>query len=381
MMTERRAPNLPCLTGLRGVAALIVVVYHYLQAPSLVTGTIVSPFAGYLGVDLFFILSGFLMALNYGSAFDRRFGLAAYWDFLGKRIARVYPLYAFVTMVVFVLSFWNIFQAHVRLRVVVINLALAQQLGPGWIRPYLGDSILGGAWSISTELGAYLLFPLLYRVACRSGRGAGIAALALAVAAIALLVWLPPSLTVQQLPKQGPLDLWSGWSAWPLIRCLADFTIGLWLWRFVTDHPHAALGRDSAGPVLALAAVALLFVRGADFVAVVVIAALIGHLSFERSRLAAWLGTAPMIWLGEVSYAVYILHVSLIAFTFEHPQGIFAHPAFHDHYPLVLATTLLMLFVLSRLLFLHVERPARRWMRALFAIPVRRPIGEEPAAP
>jgi peptidoglycan/LPS O-acetylase OafA/YrhL len=46
---------------------------------------------GYLAVDLFFVLSGFVMALNYGSLFETRMSFLAYRRFLGRRIARIYP--------------------------------------------------------------------------------------------------------------------------------------------------------------------------------------------------------------------------------------------------------------------------------------------------
>lgn len=65
--------EIKALTGLRGAAALIVVAYHYLQSDIAHPGPIR---CGYLAVDLFFILSGFVMALNYGErfrdGFDRR---------------------------------------------------------------------------------------------------------------------------------------------------------------------------------------------------------------------------------------------------------------------------------------------------------------------
>jgi len=79
------APTLDCmtgltgLTGLRGLAALWVLGYHAWSIPG-----------GYLGVDLFFALSGFVLALNYGDAAlhasPRRYG-----QFLGKRLVRLYP--------------------------------------------------------------------------------------------------------------------------------------------------------------------------------------------------------------------------------------------------------------------------------------------------
>ena len=79
------------LTGLRGIASLYVVLFHYFQPLPLVGYLRTLLGHGYLAVDLFFVLSGFVMALNYGS----RFAAGAHWPeyrlFLCRRFARVYP--------------------------------------------------------------------------------------------------------------------------------------------------------------------------------------------------------------------------------------------------------------------------------------------------
>ena len=81
------------LTGLRGVAALLVALYHI--NPNLIAPTAAGRFVGkgYLWVDLFFVLSGFLLAMNYASRFAGGWKLGAWLDFLLHRIARIYPLY------------------------------------------------------------------------------------------------------------------------------------------------------------------------------------------------------------------------------------------------------------------------------------------------
>ena len=91
-----RPPELRALTGARGLAAWLVVLYHIRAAiPGL------PPFAeallakGYLAVDLFFILSGFVLWISWGDRFARD-GRAAAMPFIKKRIARVWPLHAAV---------------------------------------------------------------------------------------------------------------------------------------------------------------------------------------------------------------------------------------------------------------------------------------------
>ena len=75
-------PELRSLTGLRGVAALWVLWYHACDAAR----TPQFGFGGYLGVDIFFVLSGFVLAYNYAGV------RLTYAGFLWKRLARIYPV-------------------------------------------------------------------------------------------------------------------------------------------------------------------------------------------------------------------------------------------------------------------------------------------------
>ena len=92
------------LTGLRGLAAIFVVVFHASGdfAGSGPAETFLRH--GYNAVDVFFVLSGFVMALTYGQNADlRSISLQKYFSFLGKRLARVYPLYILATVATFII--------------------------------------------------------------------------------------------------------------------------------------------------------------------------------------------------------------------------------------------------------------------------------------
>ena len=89
---RRRRAEIRALTGLRGVAALLVALYHI--NPNWIAPTATGRFVGkgYLWVDLFFVLSGFLLAMNYARLFAGGWSLRAWLDFLLHRVARIYPL-------------------------------------------------------------------------------------------------------------------------------------------------------------------------------------------------------------------------------------------------------------------------------------------------
>ena len=94
---DRIAPKgkdeIDALTGVRGVAAVIVIAYHTYPAADFPYGISHLVARGYLAVDVFFVLSGFVMALTYGSLFRDRVTPPAFFTFLMRRVARLYPLY------------------------------------------------------------------------------------------------------------------------------------------------------------------------------------------------------------------------------------------------------------------------------------------------
>ena len=380
-MGKNLAKNIPSLTGVRGAAAAVVVLYHYAEIPSLTAGNLHAPFSGYLGVDLFFVLSGFLMGLNYGTLFDRGTTLSGYMDFLCKRFARVYPLYAFITLLIFCLSYWGIFQSWVRIRLLIVDLALFQQLGASLVDPYLGNSIVDGSWSISTELGAYLLFPILYFAACRSNRGVHLVTWIATVLSIALLVFMPWSWKPQGLPAQGPLDIWNARPLWPLLRCLSEFTCGLLVFRVLRRKPDSAVGNDYVGIAILVVLTLSLIVPGADFVAVAAIASLVAHLATQNSWLSRAFGSGPMVWLGNVSYALYLLHLPVVELMIRHPVGVFRNPIWTQHQRITLVVAAVVALALARLAFIAIEDPARRLLRNAMSSPAKRPTELEPAAP
>ena len=92
--------EIKCLTGLRGVAAVIVMLYHFCGTDSYLRPYVPHLISrGFLGVDVFFVLSGFVMALSYAALFKDGIAGTDYKVFMVKRLARVYPLYFLITLI------------------------------------------------------------------------------------------------------------------------------------------------------------------------------------------------------------------------------------------------------------------------------------------
>jgi peptidoglycan/LPS O-acetylase OafA/YrhL len=163
------------LTSLRGVAAFAVVLQHFPATAQTLTPQWIPSSAshGYMAVDFFFVLSGFIMSLTYLPGFVAR-GRSAFPDFMVKRVARIVPMNLFALLALVVAGFLsrrltgaNMFFDDARLPFnLAANVLMLQGLG-------IGQNLNGPSWSISTEFAAYFLFPvfIFFRVPVRA-RGA-----------------------------------------------------------------------------------------------------------------------------------------------------------------------------------------------------------------
>src|ERR1700676_2561786 len=157
--------DIRALTGLRGVAAMLVVVYHFWPAADITSAWLKWTVGrGYLWVDLFFVLSGYVIALNYGRLFAHGFSWSVFLGFLVRRFARIYPLYIVLlgAQILYTITIYGGFkETDARAAVTVTHPALDIPANPFLVQSLgISRSIINQAWSISTEFAAYLCFPI-----------------------------------------------------------------------------------------------------------------------------------------------------------------------------------------------------------------------------
>lgn len=341
--------HLDALTGIRGIAAWGVVLYHIrLSLTAILPPELIGLMAkGYLAVDLFFILSGFVIWYNYAGRIAQG-GWAETRLFLWRRFARVWPLHAAILAAfmafVALLVLTGRDAAGYPLAELPLHLLLVQNWGltPDltWNHP---------AWSISTEFAAYLLFPVLV-LAARWDRMPGWALVLLAGGVAALLHLLFAARGYDGLGDDIPgMGLW---------RCLAGFTLGCLmcqLWQRWSGLRHAATLAVLAGIAIVLAGWGLGLPETA-FVPALFLALLLA-LALGRGPLVSLLGGRVLTWLGEVSYSTYLAHFFLfilwkIAFVDASLQLSWAS----------LAGYLLLVLAASAALYYALEKPAQRWL-------------------
>lgn len=295
----KKPAEIRALTGLRGIAALYVVFFHAngLHAFPMAVRPFVSH--GYMAVDLFFILSGFVMAMTYGGLFENGFDLKNFKKFLLLRLARIYPLYILMTvitavMITTVLSDTYRFDDNV-LRALPFNITMSHVWG-------LAYSIVPPSWSISTEWAAYLLFPVSILLALWLPRRYALLGVVAAFGILIAVAYGPQWMTHHPHRGIGRLDVVHSYAPGTTLRCLAGFYIGLVAFRFKDLVPARA-----AGLFLPLA-LFLLCYKSNDVWLVAVFAGLIMSLSHDEGAIARLLQNRVVYWLGLVSFALYLVH-------------------------------------------------------------------------
>ena len=343
------------LTGVRGVAALTVMAFHYWYrdwVPRTTFGGHVVA-RGYVSVDLFFILSGFVMSKAYGQRFLSDFRLGAYGRFLERRLARIYPIYAVLLVLAIVASALRpAYFAPLTLQNALLNAALVQT----WFHHL---SIIGTAWSLSTEWAAYIAFPALVWLVLRGSARQALATCAAACGLI-VLVW-SYDVWIGQAPDLA-LDEAGGLLA-PFGRCFGGFVLGMGLFRFLHSPMLARVGTDRFGAALAVLFVALWLAPGTpDLLLYACLPVIILCLALNTARFAAVFGSRPVWLLGEWSYSIYLIHIVVI----HGRQRVFDHLVRHLPSPwadtldaiIFYATTI----AAAALCFSFVEVPARRFL-------------------
>ncbi len=354
-------------TSMRGVAALLVVVYHLqFAAWFYLPWETATPFfkVGYLWVDLFFILSGFV--ISYSARADERapYSWPQIRDFWVHRIARIYPLHLFAlfTLLAVTIAMQVIATlAHARMAlsnpwstVSILNFLEQLFLLNAWgLTGRIGWNI--PSWSISAELFAYLLYPVLAAMMVR-WRTAALAGMALL--AIAFYAWIGLTTGVLDIVKSVAV-----------LRCLAGFSLGMVIYA-VRDR-IAACSDSTLGIMQAIGLVIVLATMCLGLNDVLVMPGfvlLIAATWPDRGWLARPLKTAPLHWLGEISYSVYLNHFWVLGawhFVLWPVQARIGLEPWINR-SIDVAGAIMLVLLVSHFSYRLIEKPARRAIVAAY---------------
>lgn len=352
-----RPAEIKALTSLRGLAALWVFVFHLRhEIKKLFPGehSWADPAiqSGFLGVDLFFVLSGLVIGLVYAPALERP-EWSSYTSFVRRRFARIYPAYL-VALLLVVLVFagfqWFEYDYHRPGRFTPGSLIESVLMVQAWTYPARSNWNVPD-WSVSAEWLAYLCFPGIAAVV-RPLRSRWSVVLALVVV-LGANTW-----ALHLIDRDGGSAM-----ALALLRVAAGFCVGVLLYRLRVHLPL----RSRAWLVLALvcaAAVPVLYAiskeRGIDPLmwAPAVFGVLVLALSGPGAQSRILTSRVP-VYLGSISYSIYLVHdVVLLAVRAIYNSREVANSALHVKLAYLAAITAVVI-ALAAALHRWVETPWR----------------------
>lgn len=348
--------HVPALTSIRGFAAIWVLIFHLRYEvryffPELYQSTQGIWKSGFLGVDLFFVLSGFVIALNYQARF-KTVQRSVFYSFMIKRFARIYPVYLMCllcTLVVLLGFVWFEYPYKHMDRFTkwgfVQSLTMTQVLS--FPLPRQWNLV---AWSVSAEWFAYLFFPAIALVTSRLrshiGRVVMLVTLCVAYVWVMVLMQRPSAMELGVFRIAGGFTMgvvlcglkdslphaWSSSRLWGML-VIAIFISIPFLYTFSTNHRVASV---VWAPIIFLPVIFALAQKGAEW-------------RMMKSKSA--------IYLGHVSYSLYMIHTTiLMAFRaiFEKENAV--HPLVY------IGAELCLIFIAAHLLYTKLEEPARSYI-------------------
>lgn len=306
----------PALDGLRGIAILSVMAFN---TGMIFKESFFSMQGGFLGVDIFFVLSGFLITLLLVQGYDRTSGIGIK-NFYLRRALRLFP--ALFAMILFIVAYALFFQtkesAVSTLKGVLYTLfyvANWAQISPG----FPGIGALNHAWSLSVEEQFYIFWPILLLVLLRIKKKAVIFAILTSLSVISILIsfWLwhtgASYLRIYLGSDTRAHEL--------LIGCIAALMVSRGVFRRTTRLKwsfHAAAVISFAGILLSFILVrhdaAFVYNGGFALISIGTAALILDFLLFP-SKFSRFFEFAPLVWFGKISYGLYLWHIPIFLVT------------------------------------------------------------------
>ena len=345
----------PDVDGLRGVAILAVLLYHY-RVPGI--------HGGFVGVDIFFVFSGFLISRNVFH--DIQAGTWSYARFYTRRARRLFPalfatlVLSFIAAVVLLMPNDLEWFATTALHSAVSTSNLLYWLELGYFGPDAGRTALLHTWSLSVEEQFYLIWPLLMLLMLGRGRRGPAPLVLTLLAAGAASVWAAQWLLQSDaraafylMPFRiiefaaGGLLVWLPrlsrrwlWAEEALLLAGLGVLLGVTLtYRSTMPYPGVNALLPTLGAALAIYA-------------------------GQAPRAGLLLRNAALVWIGLISYSLYLVHWPLLVFT----EVTLLRPIAGVEIPLLLSAAI----ALAALMVHFIERPFRE--------APRRPVHLSPAA-
>jgi peptidoglycan/LPS O-acetylase OafA/YrhL len=332
----------PDIDGLRAVAVLSVVAFH---------AGIPAFRGGFTGVDIFFVLSGYLISGIIIRALET--GTFSFRDFYARRINRIFPALIIMLLGTFVLGWYLLFRSeflnlgkHIAAGATFLsNAALVQE--SGYFDIAAARKPLLNLWSLAIEEQFYLIWPLLLVVCWRFRPRFFLPALLIGLGSYLLAMiaaYTEHSATSFFLPFTR---------LWELVAGFALFTM-----EAPPGEPRRVEPANARAWIgLALIAISIFFIsQSVDWPGIWTLIPVAGTVILVSAGPASWvsrnlLSRTPMVWIGLISYPLYLWHWPLLSFARIIENG-------HEN-RFLLGSALVLSFVLAFLTYKLIEFPIR----------------------
>lgn len=336
-----KSQQIPALAGLRGLAALWVFLGHYTGIIQTVFGLPIIIFTlfsqGWIAVELFFILSGFIMVHAHPLGAQT---WAAYSRFVHKRFARIWPVHILVLSVC-----WLMIGAHEwghtpslfdYVRSITLTHAWWNYNHAIWNDP---------SWSLSAEWGAYLTFPLCFLLMKVKKPGLW---MLLGSVGYAVFNAFLSSHNLHLVVESG------------LLRAVPCFALGVLAYRYRQLNPHID---ESAADILGFITFLALICGDGTWEIVPLLLFWLLALSYGKGRIAGWLGKPVMQFMGKISFALYMVHYPLLQILIKAIGGMDGLKAM-ETFPAAAFVMGLWFITIGVAIVIHkyVEIPSQKWL-------------------
>ena len=377
-----RKAQLPELTSMRFFAAMAVLLGHFADMLALPAG-ITRWFAGGYGVSFFFVLSGFILTYRYWDDFAPGVERGRFRRYFVARIARVYPSYA-MALVLMTLLYVAMDLHHAGVVTFppnpasswLANLFALQTFAPSYATQQFWNA---PSWSISTEFGFYLTCPLILATIARRARGLQglLAALAITVAfAVAMQALALDVVFRHGWDREFWLDIVASRN---IFWRMPEFLTGVVAARLLYGgHLGGLAGAGLRNTVLVAGLVLVAILNAApwpadttsllvmrqfrlDIAYMVPFGAIVVALAAGPTFLSPILARRSWVFLGDISYAIYIYHWvpwTVLSYAIASRRTV---P------PGLVAGIVVLTILFSAASYLWYEKPVRYWIRAKFA--------------
>lgn len=356
------------LTPLRGLAAIWVVVFHFQALIKFLPEKTYLVSKGYMMVDLFFIMSGFIIYHVYKESFQKRISLINFRRFGVARFARVYPLH-FITLIIcipwFVIEWgWGDFTSPTG---IITNIFLVHSFG--FHKTFTWNF---ASWSISAEWWAYMVFPFttffLYR---KKQVAITVLLIFIVLSYMGIIYWIPRmDPNDPKMPAPHNMDATFDFG---FLRGLAGFTTGMLVYKlYESGFMRKIFHRDITAILVIIITLVSLHFNLNDGLCLILFALIVFTFAQSNRFLHRICNNQLAQYLGNISYSIYLVQIfpfaALIFWEIKLPGVLYPKDANPTTSFLIGAgyalIYVILLIGLSSLSYYFIEKPCRKYINA-----------------